>query len=166
MSIYHNLEAIKAVAIDYTTKDGYNYNIILSNPNAKGEFDLEAGSTYEFVRDSYFNTPRPNVILLHKTKDLLQVEEVSRLLDSFSSDSPYMKTLKEIELKDLEMEIELNSTSKENGKFKKGLSMVEVKADGVNYKNGIGGLERLANTGRNDKCNCRSGKKFKKCCGK
>jgi len=166
MSIYHNLEAIKAVAMDYTKKDGYNYNIILHNPNAKGEFDLASGSTYEFVMDSYFNTPRPNVILLHKTKDLLQVEEVGRLLDSFSPEAPYMKMRKEIELKDLEMEIEMNSTSKENGKLKKGLSVVEVKADGVNYKNSKLGIERVANTGRNDKCNCGSGKKFKKCCGK
>lgn len=75
MSIYHDLEAIKAVAMEYMKKDGYNYNVIIHNPNAKGEFDLEAGSTYEFVMDSYFNTPRPNVILLHKTKDLVQVEK-------------------------------------------------------------------------------------------
>jgi hypothetical protein len=166
MSIYHDLEAIKAVALDYTKKDGYNYNIILHNPNAKGEFDLETGSTYEFVMDSYFNTPRPNVILICKTKDLLQAEDTQRLINSFSPDAPYMKMRKEIEIKGLEMEIEINSTSKENGKLKRGLSMVEVKADGVNYKNGGGGLERISNTGRNDKCNCGSGKKFKKCCGK
>lgn len=166
MSIYHNLEAIKAVAMDYTKKDGYNYNIILHNPNAKGEFDLSAGSTYEFVMDSYFNTPRPNVILICKTKDMLQLEDTQRLIDSFSPDATYMKMRKEIELMDLEMEIKMNSTSKENGKLKRGLSMVEVKADGVNYKNSKLGLERVANTNRNDKCNCGSGKKFKKCCGK
>lgn len=166
MSIYHDLEAIKAVALDYAKKDGYNYNIILHNPNNKGEFDLSVGSTYEFVMDSYFNKPRPNVILICKTKDLLQAEEAQRLIDSFSPDSGYMKMRKEIELQNIKFECDINSTSKENGKLKKGLSMVEVKTDGVMYKNSNSGLKRVANTNRNDKCNCGSGKKFKKCCGK
>ena len=165
-NIYHDLEAITAVAIHHTEHDGYNYNIILHNPNDKGEFDLSVGSTYEFVSDSYFNKPRPNAILLHKTKDLLKEKDTQRLIDSFSPDGEYMKMRKEIELQDLEMKIQMNSTSRENGKLKKGLSMVEVKADGVNYKNSKLGLERIANTGRNDKCNCGSGLKFKKCCGK
>lgn len=165
MNIHHDLEAIKMVAIEETKNYGYNYNIIINNPNDKGEFDLSAGSTYEFVADSYFNTPRPNVILLHRTKDLLEVEEVSRFLDSFSPEAPYMKMRKEIELNNAEMEI-LNSSNDDKGKLKKGLSIVRIEADGVNYKNGKLGLERIANTNRNDKCNCGSGKKFKKCCGK
>lgn len=164
-NIYHDLEAITAVALHHTKHDGYNYNIILMNPNDKGEFDLSVGSTYEFVSDSYFNTPRPNVILLSKTKDLLQQEDTQRLIDSFSPDSPYMKIQKQIEFQNIEMDI-LNSSDKDKSKLKKGLSVVPVEADGVNYKNSKLGLERIANTGRNDKCNCGSGKKFKKCCGK
>jgi len=164
MNVHHDLEAITAVALDYAKKDGYNYNIILHNPNTEGKFDLSVGSTYEFVMDSYFNTPRPNVILICKTKDLLQVEDAQRLIDSFSPDAPYMKMRKQIELQNVEMEIDMNSTSKDNGKLKKGLSMVEVKADGVMYKNGKSGMERMAGTNRNDRCNCGSGKKFKKCC--
>lgn len=165
-NIYRDLETIKAVALDYAKKDGYNYNIILHNPNDKGEFDSSVGSTYEFVMDSYFNKPRPNTIILFKTKDLLQEKEVDRLIDSFSPDSEYMKMRKEIELQNIQMEVEMNSTSKKNGKLKRGLSMVEVKPDGVMYKNSKSGLERVANTNRNDRCNCGSGKKFKKCCGK
>lgn len=165
-NIYHDLEAIKAVALDYTKRDGYNYNIILHNPNAEGKFDLDAGSTYEFVMDSYFNKPRPNVILICKTKDLIQQERSQKLIDSFSPDSDYMKARKEFELQDLKMEIKMNSTSKENGKLKRGLSMVEVKPDGVMYRNSKSGLERISGTNRNDLCNCGSGNKFKKCCGK
>lgn len=165
MSIYHDLEAIKAVALDYAKDDGYNYNIILHNPNDKGEFDLSVGSTYEFVLDSYFNTPRPNVILLHKTKDLLQVEETQRLIDSFSPDAPAMKMQEKLKRMDAEMP-SLTGNKQETGKLKKGLSMVHLEADGVTYKQGKAGLERVSNTNRNDKCNCGSGLKFKKCCGK
>lgn len=166
MSIYHDLEAIKSVALRQAKEDGYNYNIILHNPNAEGKFDLDAGSTYEFVMDSYFNTPRPNVILICKTKDLLQEEQTQQLIDSFSPDAPYMKMRKEIELQNVKMEIEMNATSKDNGKIKKGLSMTEVKPDGVMYRSSKLGLQRIAGTNRNDLCNCGSGKKFKKCCGK
>lgn len=72
MSIYHNLEQIKLVALEYAKKHNCNYNIILANPNEAGNF--APGSTYEFVADSYFEKPRPHVKLLYKTDDLLQAE--------------------------------------------------------------------------------------------
>lgn len=166
MNIYHDLEAIKAVALDYAKKDGYNYNIILHNPNDKGEFDSSVGSTYEFVMDSYFNTPRPNVILICKTKDLLQHQEVDRLIDSFSPEAPQMKMREEFQRMDAEMQYAKNIEEGAGSKLKEGLSVVHAEADGVNYKQGKSGLERVSNTGRNDKCNCGSGKKFKHCHGK
>ena len=69
-SIYANLELMKLVAVDRAKAHNCNYNVILFNPNADGKFDESFGSTYEMVGDSYFEKPRPNVILLHKTDDL------------------------------------------------------------------------------------------------
>lgn len=71
MNIHHDLEGIKLVAIDFAKEHNCNYNIILMNPNSQGKFDPSEGSTYEFVIDSYFDKPRPNAIILHKTDDLL-----------------------------------------------------------------------------------------------
>lgn len=70
MSIYHNLEDIKLVAISYAQDHGVNYNIILMNPDAEGNFTK--GSTYEFVTDSYFEKDRPNVKLICKTDSLIE----------------------------------------------------------------------------------------------
>ena len=75
MSIYHNLESMKLVAVDRAKAHRCNYNVILMNPNEKGEFDLSSGSTYEMVADSYFERERPHVILLHKTDDLINNEK-------------------------------------------------------------------------------------------
>ena len=135
-NIYHDLEAIKSVAVAHTKDDGYNYNIILHNPNDKGEFDLSLGSTYEFVMDSYFNTPRPNVILICKTKDLLQVEDTQRLIDSFSPDAPHMKMRQEFQRMDAEMQYAKNSEEGAGSKLKEGLSVVHAEPDGVTYKQG------------------------------
>ena len=71
MNIHHNLPVITEVAKEQAKDHNCNYNIIISNPNAKGEFDANEGSTYEIVGDSYFEKPRPNAKLLHKTDDLL-----------------------------------------------------------------------------------------------
>jgi hypothetical protein len=71
--IHHNLEAIKDVAISYAKEHQVNYNIILMNPDSDGKFTM--GSTYEYVADSYFEKERPNVILLHKTDDLIKDEQ-------------------------------------------------------------------------------------------
>lgn len=72
MNIHHNLEAIKDLAIESAKEHGCNYSVILVNPDENGKFNVEMGSTYEFVADSYFEKPRPNVILLHKTDDLIK----------------------------------------------------------------------------------------------
>lgn len=160
MSIHHDLEQIKMLAVESTKMDGYNYNVILNNPNDKGQFDLSVGSTYEFVMDSYFNTPRPNAILLHKTKDLLQEKEIEKLIEHFTQPTKGF---------DIEHIVHVDPALDSNGsqeKLKKGLSKVNLKVDELKYKQGRFGLERISNTNRNDKCNCGSGKKFKKCCGK
>lgn len=70
MSIYHDIDEIKAMALHYARKFNCNYNVILHSPDKEGNFSLLAGSTYEFVSDSYFNKERPNVIILHRTDDL------------------------------------------------------------------------------------------------
>lgn len=68
---HHDLSLMKEVAMYHAKKHNCNYNIILLNPTAQGEYDRSEGSTYEMVVDSYFEKPRPNVKLLHKTDDLL-----------------------------------------------------------------------------------------------
>jgi len=73
-TIYNDLEMMKAVAIHHAKLHNCNYNIIILNPDDK-KFNEAAGSTYEYVADSYFDTYRPNVILLHKTNDLLNIKE-------------------------------------------------------------------------------------------
>lgn len=72
-TIYNDLEMMKAVAIHYAKEHNCNYNIIIYNPDDNGNFNQEEGSTYEFVRDSYFEKERPNVKLLHTTNDLLNI---------------------------------------------------------------------------------------------
>jgi len=74
MSIHHDIEAIKMLAIHQAVDHQVNYNIILMNPGEDGAFSFAAGSTYEMVTDSYFEKDRPNVKLLFKTDDLLKVK--------------------------------------------------------------------------------------------
>lgn len=71
MNIHHNLEAIKAIAIENAKEHNCNYNIVLMNPSPDNTFDPFFGSTFEFVADSYFEKPRPNAIIIHKTDDLI-----------------------------------------------------------------------------------------------
>lgn len=75
MSIYHDLELMKKVAIAKSKEHNCNYNIILRNP-IDGQFDASMGSTYEMVMDSYFEKERPNVIVLFKTDDLVRLESL------------------------------------------------------------------------------------------
>lgn len=80
MDIHHDLEKMKLVAKAKAQEHNCNYNVIIMNPNSKGEFDLSEGSTYEMVRDSYFEKERPNAVLVCKTDDM---EEVVRILKPF-----------------------------------------------------------------------------------
>lgn len=81
MDIHHNLELLKAVAMQKAKDHGCNYNIVLMNANSKGEFDAEYGSTYEFVADSYLQETATNVILLHRTDDLISEKPFCLLWD-------------------------------------------------------------------------------------
>ena len=69
---HRKLDQMILLAKSFAKKHQINYNIVLMNPNPKGEFDVSYGSTYEFVADSYFEKERPNVIILHKTDDLFK----------------------------------------------------------------------------------------------
>jgi hypothetical protein len=69
MSIYHNLEKLILIALSASIKHECNYNIILINPSENGEY-TEGVSSYGFVTDSFFDTERPDVLLLSKTDDL------------------------------------------------------------------------------------------------
>ncbi len=70
MSIHHDFEKIKALAIHYAKQSNCNYTVILMNPDENGNFSLDSGSTYEFVTDSYFERERPCVKVLFSTKEL------------------------------------------------------------------------------------------------
>lgn len=180
MNIHHDLESIKAVAMHEAKEHNCNYNIILHNPNANGHFEASAGSTYEFVADNYFEKPRPNVIRLDTTDNLLKKSVLVGMMDAMEEKklTPEQETQKiidhfskipegydEIREHMAKVDVDMKSEFKVN-KIKKGLSAIEVNADGVTYKQGKAGLERMPNTNRNDLCGCSSGKKFKKCCGK
>lgn len=170
MSIHHNLEQIKAVALEYAKQHNCNYNVIIHNPNDKGEFDMACGSTYEFVVDSYFETERPNIIRLYKTDDDLKKKltlSASELPLGTHITGDLVKGYEEIKVIQKEIEaLDATFNHDEKGKLKKGLSIHPVQADGVRYMQGSSGLQRISNTNRNDKCNCGSGKKFKHCHGK
>lgn len=60
MSIHCDLESIKMLAQEEAKNHNCIYIVILMNPDDNGEFDARDGSTYEFVRESYFEKPRPN----------------------------------------------------------------------------------------------------------
>lgn len=70
--IHTDLEKIKIVAMYHAKQHGINYNIIILNPNDKGEFDFASGSTYEYVTDSYLKKERNNIKLLITTDQLCQ----------------------------------------------------------------------------------------------
>lgn len=74
-TIYNDLEMMKAVATYFAQNHNCNYNIVIMNPDPEGNFNEEYGSTYEFVGDSFFEEDDQNVILLHKTNDLMNIKE-------------------------------------------------------------------------------------------
>lgn len=65
MDIHRDLDAMKMLAKQKAKEHKCNYNVILFNPDANGQFIK--GSTYEMVADSYFEKDRPNVRLICKT---------------------------------------------------------------------------------------------------
>lgn len=75
MNIHLNLDLITQVALKKAKEHNCNYNIIISNPNKEGEFDILNGSTYEFVADSYFEKERPNIKRIITTDDLNKLSE-------------------------------------------------------------------------------------------
>jgi len=75
MDIHTNLQAITSVSISNAKNHGVNYNIILMNPDSAGQFSEQYGSTYEFVRDSYFDTPRPHLVKITDTDTLLKAQQ-------------------------------------------------------------------------------------------
>jgi len=74
MSIHHNLPKITSVAVVAAQEHECNYNIILMNPDPEGNFNLNYGSTYEYVRDSYFEKERTNVKLIVTTDSILNTK--------------------------------------------------------------------------------------------
>jgi len=73
MSVYHNLEQMKMLALVDALQFGDNVNVIISNPDPDGQFSWTCRSTYEKVADSYFNKPRTAVIV-YKTDDEPNIE--------------------------------------------------------------------------------------------
>lgn len=167
MNIHHDYEKMKMVAIEQAKMYRQEYNLILHNPNGDGEFDLSVGSTYEVVADSYFEKERPNVKKLFRTETIMEREEaevnalISGVLEGAAERAAMDKEFEKVEANMRNLE-----SAKVKRKLKKGLTIRSAHADGITYKQGVNGLERLPNTNRNSQCACGSGKKFKKCCGK
>jgi len=179
MSIHTNLEEIKAVAIYKAKEHNCNYNIIIHNA-VDGEFK-EGESTYEFVRDSYFETDRQNCVLLHKTDDLINKKGIIVLGHSGVGRSCGVHHLNKMEgvvvIDDLtKKEIDFD---KAFGVASEGyLQYAKLMADDIHNFNKfkyshLNKKEREANIvdvrrepkiARNQPCPCGSNKKYKNCC--
>ena len=71
MAPHTDLELTKIIALQFAKKHNMNYTIFILNPNDKGEFDINAGSSYEMVIDTYWEKPRPNTKIVCTTDELL-----------------------------------------------------------------------------------------------
>lgn len=76
LSVYHDLEAMKSVALYKAEEHNCNYNVIISRP-LDGKFSFAHGSTYEFVADSYL-VNRPETVIVMRTDDVLHAQQKER----------------------------------------------------------------------------------------
>jgi len=136
--MHKDLETIKLAALHYAKEHKCNYNIIILNPNDKGEFD-PITSTYELVTDSYFDKLRENAIILFRTDELIS-EEVR---ESFEHPLP----ISIHKLMDFGITNHLTPIDK------------WIPTRPPQY------IRETPKIQRNSLCTCGSGKKYKKCCG-
>jgi hypothetical protein len=135
---HKDFDSIKTVAVHYAKEHNCKYNIILHNPNENGQFGED--STYEFVTDSYFNKERPNDILVEVINPTYTIDEV----------------------------IERNS------EVRNLINTFSIKNDYIDYLDSYfikphriptpQYIRETPKIGRNQLCECGSGKKYKKCC--
>lgn len=143
MSVYKDLEKITDAAVHLSKEHKCNYNIILMNPDENGEFGY--GSTYEMVADSYFEKERPNVLLLHKTDDLIaQEQEDTEAVNDMIINNQFLNPNNVFKIK---------NTYKDYAMYDHG-----------SYSPGIPYVREERKIGNNEPCKCGSGKKYKKCC--
>lgn len=139
MSIYKDLEKIKAVAMHYSKEHCCSYNIIMMNPDENGEF--QECSTYEYVADSYFQKER-TCKLITTTNQIWEDEG-----------SPFQW----INKGDYDA-----ATGDGNYEF------LEYKqashAEAIRRERPQQYRRESPKIGRNSKCPCESGKKHKHCC--
>ena len=143
MDIHKNLEAIMSVAEYYSKEHKCNYTVI-----------LHAGSTYEYVADSYFEKERSNCEIIHKfeyeenIEQKLEEEQYDSLIDGM-----YFESNKRFE-ESLEFDKILQETKYSHLSDKESNAViVPVRNSNTNPK-----------IGRNETCPCGSGKKYKNCC--
>lgn len=174
MSIHTNLEELKAIAIYNAKQHNCNYNIIIHNA-VDGAFK-EGESTYEFVRDSYFETDRPNCVLLHKTDDLINKREIIVVGNSGAGRSYSVPHINNMPIAVVD-----------NGFAQRTMGLDEIIEQGrttyLEYKNipnfddlayshltkkqreaHIIDIRREPKIARNETCPCGSNKKYKNCC--
>ena len=87
VSIHFSLDRIKAVAQQYANEHNCNYTVIIMNQSKDGKFDINGGSTYEFVRDSFFEKKRDNI----KVIEVIEPEKSTKE-DVNYVDLPYIAT--------------------------------------------------------------------------
>jgi hypothetical protein len=150
MEIHKDLERIKTVVILQAIEHDCNYNLIIHN-HVNEKFDPER-STYEMVVDSYFEKPRPNVVILHKTDTMLVN------LEHYFDDGWVTFIKKKIQekesLKALSSDMYRNPPLLITNPYPKEKENFSRPDPVVN--------EPKVN--RNDKCPCGSGQKYKNCC--
>ncbi len=162
MNVHQDLEAIKMVAVHLAKEHSCNYNIIIQNPNTEGEFDIDCGSTYEYVGDSYFEKPRPNTVKLFTTDELIALEpqEDKPAKGSFEDVYPEYGLGRQLDAK-----FTINRGYEHADPIKAAKKHHSETIDYVsNIHTGEPYVRPEAKIGRNDACHCGSGKKLKKCC--
>lgn len=175
MSIHTNLEELKAIAIYNAKQHNCNYNIIIHNA-VDGAFK-EGESTYEFVRDSYFETDRPNCVLLHKTDDLINKNKIIGVLGSSGAGRSFaMQQLHKIQdvviIDDLAKKMNLTEALRQGSETYIKYVNTRPMDDDFLYSHltkkqreaNIVDIRREPKIARNQTCPCGSDKKYKNCC--
>jgi hypothetical protein len=155
VSIYHDLEGMKMVAVHQAKEFKCNFNVILKSPDENGEW-CDA-STYEMVGDSYFENGHTE-----KSRNCIKIVTTDQLIKE--------------EFEGFDMSDDDDDLHEFDGMLNDPFTQDRF----LQYTNPYAGLDTFHDVDntvyvpvtvrdgkklhRNDPCSCESGKKFKKCC--
>jgi hypothetical protein len=140
MSIHKDLNKMTTLAVHFADEHKVNYNIVLLNP-VNGEFDPQQ-STYEVVTDSYFETERPNAIIIDTTDSISSRTKLDEVDNGFKLQAPEPFRIAPEPFR---------ITNSHRDKLPFVVIPTQYRRSEPKVQN-------------NDPCLCGSGKKFKNCC--